>query len=117
MNYTRRREWSQSRLSHLLHLEDYGWPITSLLSLINEDNELPLLPTKPWCSSAGGEERERGAGSCVYVCRRERGRKEETHREVSVSEGGYGVYESLNTGTIADPGALHVHLSSELKCV
>lgn len=76
MSYTRHRGWSQSRLSHLLHSEDYGWPITLLLSLINEDNELLLLPTKPWCSSAG-EERERGVLGRVWQIEGERVRKEE----------------------------------------
>lgn len=76
MSYTRHRGWSQSRLSHLLHSEDYGWPITLLLSLINEDNELLLLPTKPWCSSAG-EERERGAGPRVT----DRGRESKEGRD------------------------------------
>lgn len=45
------------RLSHRPRMEDYGWPITSLLSLINEDNELPLLPTN-YGSSAGTEQTE-----------------------------------------------------------
>lgn len=75
MSCTRGRGWSRPCLSHLLRLEDYGWPITSLLSLINEDNELPLLPVKPWCSSAGTE--ERGREGCVLgrVCESARGRQ------------------------------------------
>lgn len=68
MSSTRCRGWSRPCLSHRLRMEDYGWPITSLLSLINEDNELPLLPTKPWCSSAGTEQREGCWGLCVKVC-------------------------------------------------
>lgn len=33
-----------------------------------------------------------------------------------MSEGGYSVYKRLNTEMIVDPGAWHVHLSSELRC-
>ena len=71
-------------------MEDYGWPITSLLSLINEDNELPLLPTKPWCSSAGTEQRE-GCWAmcvclCVCVCVRQRERDGEGERDTQSSE-------------------------------
>ena len=67
--------------------------------------------------------RERGAGPCVFVCvcvcvsdrEREMAREKEIHKVVS--EGGYGVYKRLNTELIVDPGALHVHLSSKLRCV
>ncbi len=31
-------------------MEDYGWPITSFLALINDVNRLPLLLTKQYLS-------------------------------------------------------------------
>ena len=82
---------------------DYGWPITSLLSLINEDNELPLLPTNygaPQLVLSAGRLTDRvcvcvggggvggvggGVGGicvCVGVC-------------VSVFEGGHCIYKDL----------------------
>lgn len=64
------RGWPRPCLSHLLCLEDYGWPITLLLSLINEDNELPLLPMKPQCSSAGTEEQRVCVGYGLLVRKR-----------------------------------------------
>ncbi len=70
--------------------------------------------------------RERGAVPCVCVCvcmcvcvwdrERERAREKETHH-IYVNEGGYVVYKGLNAGMIVDPRALHVQLSSELRCV
>lgn len=46
----------------------------------------------------------------MCVCRTEI----QIHR---VSERGYGVYKSSNTRVMVDPGALHVQLFSELRCV
>ena len=64
-------EWRIWRLclSLALCMEDYGWPITWLLSLINEDNELPLLPTN-YSPPQLVPGRQRGAGPsvCAFVC-------------------------------------------------
>lgn len=84
--------WYQPCLSHHLCIEDYEWPITSLLSLINEDNELPLLPTKLWCSSAGTEQREGCLMMCGRVCVCE-GQREGRHSVLYVSKGGYTVHK------------------------
>ncbi len=54
---------------------------------------------------------------CVCVCMRKTAREKEIQRVVYVRKGGYSVYKRLNTGMIVDPRALHVHLSSQLRCV